>query len=416
MKKTAKTKRRSPPIHQTPKPLFVALIVLVVVALLAGLLLFQGRFVGKAIESSGVGLAINSGGLGVPTPYTLLGDVIGEFKPVVFVDQQFTVEVLAHLNRPSRAFGLVIHLDPAVVRFDNFVPNAEIAGLTVVGTPAVDAATGELPVVGIILPPHPSLPTNKAVRLGFLTFTAVGSAESTDLEVTEFRFLDNQGVSILEHLESSSFTVAEEGVAEEGVPPAPGVPGVPPVPGVPAVPGAPPAPPVPGIPEAVPGEPGAAPLALADADNDGITNLQDNCPMEANADQADSDNDGLGDPCDQFLTARGRGFKAEQARGVQRLAPGRNNFDSTITAEQDVNTPVYVFTQLVDENGRVLVLKRELVPSLKGGDAGAYEAELSYTIPAGVGKVQKKVIVYDKFVDPSFHLDMPLEAEYEMQE
>ncbi|MFK5877977.1 MAG: thrombospondin type 3 repeat-containing protein [Flavobacteriaceae bacterium] len=35
-----------------------------------------------------------------------------------------------------------------------------------------------------------------------------------------------------------------------------------------------------------------------DADGDGIDDITDNCPMIANADQADNDNDGLGDVCD----------------------------------------------------------------------------------------------------------------------
>ena len=36
-----------------------------------------------------------------------------------------------------------------------------------------------------------------------------------------------------------------------------------------------------------------------DDDNDGIPDTQDNCPLTANADQADSDNDGIGDVCDE---------------------------------------------------------------------------------------------------------------------
>lgn len=36
-----------------------------------------------------------------------------------------------------------------------------------------------------------------------------------------------------------------------------------------------------------------------DRDNDGIENLKDNCPDDANADQADADSDGIGDVCDK---------------------------------------------------------------------------------------------------------------------
>ncbi len=35
-----------------------------------------------------------------------------------------------------------------------------------------------------------------------------------------------------------------------------------------------------------------------DDDNDGIADVDDNCPTTANADQADADNDGIGDVCD----------------------------------------------------------------------------------------------------------------------
>ena len=36
-----------------------------------------------------------------------------------------------------------------------------------------------------------------------------------------------------------------------------------------------------------------------DDDNDGILDIDDNCPLVANADQADADGDGIGDPCDE---------------------------------------------------------------------------------------------------------------------
>ena len=35
-----------------------------------------------------------------------------------------------------------------------------------------------------------------------------------------------------------------------------------------------------------------------DSDNDGVIDSEDNCPADANADQADTDNDGIGDACD----------------------------------------------------------------------------------------------------------------------
>lgn len=40
------------------------------------------------------------------------------------------------------------------------------------------------------------------------------------------------------------------------------------------------------------------PNAVADYDGDGVTDLRDNCPITPNADQADTDGDGWGDACD----------------------------------------------------------------------------------------------------------------------
>ena len=43
----------------------------------------------------------------------------------------------------------------------------------------------------------------------------------------------------------------------------------------------------------------------SDSDNDGILYDVDNCPNTANADQADFDNDGIGDVCDDDIDGDG---------------------------------------------------------------------------------------------------------------
>lgn len=52
--------------------------------------------------------------------------------------------------------------------------------------------------------------------------------------------------------------------------------------------------------------------AVLDSDNDSILDNQDNCPLIANADQDDDDNDGLGNVCDNFTDADKDGLKDSQ--------------------------------------------------------------------------------------------------------
>jgi hypothetical protein len=42
----------------------------------------------------------------------------------------------------------------------------------------------------------------------------------------------------------------------------------------------------------------ATPFKIADTDNDGIVDTQDNCPNNCNVNQLDADGDGIGDVCD----------------------------------------------------------------------------------------------------------------------
>src|SRR5579883_148750 len=54
-----------------------------------------------------------------------------------------------------------------------------------------------------------------------------------------------------------------------------------------------------------PSSPDAPDPQLHDEDGDGIPDVMDNCPGIANADQRDTDQDGVGDACDPHLSAKG---------------------------------------------------------------------------------------------------------------
>ena len=62
------------------------------------------------------------------------------------------------------------------------------------------------------------------------------------------------------------------------------------------------------------GAPGSCPGGLADCDGDGWRNQQDNCPLVAQTDQADTDRDSIGDACD-LLNAGGIGLGPNVADG-----------------------------------------------------------------------------------------------------
>ena len=61
------------------------------------------------------------------------------------------------------------------------------------------------------------------------------------------------------------------------------------------------------------------PVPPADADGDGVLDVNDNCPTVANADQADDDDDGTGDACESPLIIPRGGLVVEGDSGTTTL-------------------------------------------------------------------------------------------------
>ena len=75
-----------------------------------------------------------------------------------------------------------------------------------------------------------------------------------------------------------------------------------------------------------------------DADNDGVPDSRDNCPNDANADQADADNDGAGNACDPNSYAPAVSSAAADANGYEGGSLGTNGSFS----DQDGNSSLTI--------------------------------------------------------------------------
>jgi hypothetical protein len=75
-----------------------------------------------------------------------------------------------------------------------------------------------------------------------------------------------------------------------------------------------------------------------DGDEDGVVDVDDNCPELANADQADGDGDGLGDACDACPTVADPGNDPARCEYAQELEPN----DDAIAGEQGWSLPLRV--------------------------------------------------------------------------
>ena len=83
-------------------------------------------------------------------------------------------------------------------------------------------------------------------------------------------------------------------------------------------------------------------IARADEDGDGWQNRGDNCSIVSNADQLDDDNDGIGNACDQNLTARdGEIIKKCSVSTVTIGSGGGSPIDPSTVQPCDPNAPLF---------------------------------------------------------------------------
>jgi Bacterial Ig domain/Thrombospondin type 3 repeat len=93
----------------------------------------------------------------------------------------------------------------------------------------------------------------------------------------------------------------------------------------------------------------------ADSDGDGIPDTSDNCPNHANPDQADLDEDQVGDACDIYMPLQAGSFTTWEAAGPQAAAAGERCKIQSFTQNYDMKFKGQGFSNVIKTAGRFKV-------------------------------------------------------------
>ena len=107
-------------------------------------------------------------------------------------------------------------------------------------------------------------------------------------------------------------------------------------------------------------------VGTPDGDGDGVADYADNCPADANADQADLDGDNIGDVCDDDIDGDGMDNTFENTYGLDPLDPSDASADNDNDGLSNLDEFLQGKDPTVDDAGPVISLPADIVTDATG--------------------------------------------------
>lgn len=113
-----------------------------------------------------------------------------------------------------------------------------------------------------------------------------------------------------------------------------------------------------------------------DYDLDGVLDVNDNCPFDANANQADADGDGIGDVCDTFTDRDGDGIRDQDDNCPLVDNAGQADADGDRVGDACDNCPANANANQADADADGI---GDVCDTSGGGTTGSYKPAIDYT-------------------------------------